>query len=302
MAEVSPQKIQSSAFWALLAGVLGIAFAPILAKLALQKDGNLGGPLSPTSVAFWRMAVAAPIFYGFVILKRERAKSVARLSPLLILPGFFFAVDLGVWHWSFEFTSVANSTLEANFAVILVAAASWFWLKERFTWLFPVGSLLSVAGMVLLVGPSFQAKGDAWIGDAMGLSVALAYTGYQLSTKVALGRIAVNTLMAATSLTAAVFLGAGALLSPGRFFPATAEGWAFVVALALVSQVFGQGLIAFGMSRVPAGLASVILILQPVLAALLGWVFLGQALSVAQVVAGGLVVFGIYLARRGSLG
>jgi drug/metabolite transporter (DMT)-like permease len=65
--------------------------------------------------------------------------------------------------------------------------------------------------------------------------------------------------------------------------------------------VLGQGLIAFGMRRLPVGLVSVVLVLQPVFAALLGWMILGQSLSVTQVCAGVLVVAGIYLARRGSI-
>jgi drug/metabolite transporter (DMT)-like permease len=108
-------------------------------------------------------------------------------------------------------------------------------------------------------------------------------------------------VMAVTSAVSALFLAGGALALPGRSFPVTIHGWAAVILLAMISQVFGQGLIAFGMSRLPAGLASVVLVLQPVLAAILGWIILGQPLSALQVVAGGGVVIGIYLARRGSL-
>ena len=52
---------------ALVAGALGIAFAPILAKLAVNADS--GTLLSPAAVAFWRMALAAP-FFLLPLLKR----------------------------------------------------------------------------------------------------------------------------------------------------------------------------------------------------------------------------------------
>jgi drug/metabolite transporter (DMT)-like permease len=225
----------------------------------------------------------------------------------LLLPGLFFALDLGTWHWSFEFTSVANATLEANLAIVFVAFASWLWLKERFTWLFPVGAGLALVGMAVLVGPSFQrpeanaGATDAWIGDLMGLSVALFYTGYQLSIKNLVGRFPVLTVMTASTATCALFLLVGVLISPGRLVPVTWQAWALVAALALIAQVFGQGLIAYGMRRLPVGLASVVLVAQPVMAALLGWALLGQALAARQIGAGLLVLAGIYLARRGHL-
>ena len=56
----------------------------------------------------------------------------------LALAGIFFAGDLSVWHWSILFTSVANSTLLANFAPIFVAFAAMY-----------AGGLLILAALIL---------------------------------------------------------------------------------------------------------------------------------------------------------
>ena len=301
-----PDRVRQLGFVALLVGTLGIAFAPILAKLAVNLDQSVGGAdtamLSPVAVAFWRMAIATPIF--LLALGRERgrhaAPSATRNDWRLLLPGLCFALDLGIWHWSFEFTSVANSTLAVNFAVILVALIGWLWFKERFNWRFPVGALLALTGMVLMVGFSFVGTSQSWIGDLMGLGCAFFYSAYQLTSKAMLRHYRVSVVMTFGTGAAAVFLLLGAALSPGRLLPVTAAGWLCVVGLALVSQVLGQGLIAFGMRCLPVGLVSVVLVLQPVFAALLGWMILGQSLSLTQVFAGGLVMLGIYVARRGS--
>jgi drug/metabolite transporter (DMT)-like permease len=70
--------------------------------------------------------------------------------------------------------------------------------------------------------------------------------------------------------------------------------------VAWVSQVLGQGLIAFGMARLPASFSSVSLLVQPAAAAFLAWLLLGEALTGWQLVGGAGVVAGILLARRGS--
>lgn len=293
------RKSLNSAFCALLLGAVGIAFAPVLAKLAVNVDGLKDGvKLSPVAVAFWRMAIAGPFFW--LAIWRSGLPKV-RPTKALALPGLFFALDMGVWHWSFEFTTVANATLEANFAAVLVPIVSFLWLGERFTWIFVLGAALALGGMARLVGVSFAGAGDAWIGDLMGVSVATAYSGYLLSSKVLLSRYPVRLVIAYATTSCACFLLIGALVTPGRFFPQTTATWAYLFALAITAQILGQGLIAFGMSRLPAGFSAVTLVLQPVIAAYLGWIMLDQAMAPAQIAAGGLVLCGIVLARFGTV-
>lgn len=283
---------------ALVFGAIGIGFAAVFAKLAVNYDQSAGhGLLSPVAVAFWRMLLATPFFA--VALRRTGTGGVPFHWHLLV-PGFFFAADLGVWHWSFEYIPVANSTLEANLAAVLVPIAGYLWLGERFGRIFVVGAALAVVGMGVLVGPSLGGGGDAWVGDLMGMTTAFMYTGYQLGTKVVVGRYPVQYVMVLVSLVSAAFLAAFAAFSPGHFVPVSTEAWLSVLALTLVSQVFGQGLIAYGMKAVPAGLASVILVLQPAASAVFGWLILGQALEPRQLVAGAVIICGIYLARRGA--
>lgn len=283
---------------ALVLGAVGIGFAAVFAKLAVEADrGAADTMLSPVAVAFWRMLLATPFFaFGLRRTSGERAP----FGAALLIPGGFFAADLGIWHWSFEFIPVAKSTLEANLAAVLVPIASYFWLRERFSRAFVAGATLAVVGMVVLVSPGLAGTDPSWVGDAMGLSTALVYSGYQLSTKILVGRYPVQLVMVAVSLVSSAFLAVFAAFSPGHFLPVTTNAWAAVIALTLVSQVFGQGLIAYGMKAVPVGLASVILVLQPVASALLGWLILGQTLTVRQIGAGCVIVVGITLARRGA--
>jgi drug/metabolite transporter (DMT)-like permease len=68
----------------------------------------------------------------------------------------------------------------------------------------------------------------------------------------------------------------------------------------LVSQIAGQGLIAYSLAHLPAAFSSVGLLLQPVIAALIAWGLLGEPLVALQIAGGLMVLAGIWLARRGS--
>jgi len=295
-----PAKPPPSGLVALIAGALGIAFAPIFAKHAVNVDGAVGGVmLSPVAVAFWRMALAAPFFW-VMALRQPRTHEGTRVPPwLLIVPGFCFACDLALWHWAFEFTSVANATLEANLAVVPVALIGWWRFKEKLGFAFVIGAGLALGGTVLLVGAGTPTASTIF-GDMLGVGSAVGYTGYLLATKVLVGRTSVARVMAWTCTSCAAFLLIVSLLAPQRVFPTTTEAWLSLVALALVAQIAGQGLIAFGMRRLPAAFSAVTLIVQPLAAAVLAWILLGQELRSSQIAAGLVVILGIYLARVGS--
>jgi drug/metabolite transporter (DMT)-like permease len=91
-----------------------------------------------------------------------------------------------------------------------------------------------------------------------------------------------------------------ALLSPQPFLPQSAHGWAVLVGLALVTQILGQGLIAYAFAHLPASLSSLSLLIQPVTAAILAWALFGEAIGALQFAGGAIVLTGIWLARKGS--
>ncbi len=281
-----------AAFLCLLAGGCAIAFAPILVRLA---------DTGPVASAFWRTALAAPLLWLWV-WQSERGRPHAPIARLpLAAAGLFFALDLGVWHWSIVWTSVANSTLLANLAPIFVTLAGWLLWRQKVSGVFLAGMALAIAGMFVLVGPNFAIGGTRLAGDALGALTAVFYAGYMLAIKRARDAGATTArLMAWSTTITAVLLLPVALLSPQPFLPAGVEGWVVLAALAIVTQILGQGLIAYAFAHLPASLSSVSLLIQPVVAALAAWAIFGEAVGATQLAGGAIVLGGIWLARRGS--
>jgi len=102
-----------------------------------------------------------------------------------------------------------------------------------------------------------------------------------------------------TTITSIVLLPI-ALMFPQPFLPAAAAGWWVLFGLAMVTQVLGQGLIAYAFAHLPASLSSVSLLIQPVMAALFAWALFGEAIGPVQFTGAALVLAGIWVSRKGS--
>ena len=278
---------------ALLFGATCIALSPIFVRLS---------EAGPTATAFWRVALAVPALWIFFFLKtKDKTVRYAGRWPLLLAAGFAFAGDLGFWHLSIQFTSVANSTLLANLASIFVTLAAWLFLRQRPTGIFLAGLGAALVGVAMLVSTSARFSSTGLLGDALGVLTAMFYAGYIFAVKGLRDRGEQTLqLMAVTSTITSILLLPAALASGEVFFPQTAHGWGVLLGLALISHAAGQGLIAYALAHLPAAFSSVSLLLQPVMAAVFAWLILAEPLVALQVAGGAVVLVGIYLARRGT--
>jgi drug/metabolite transporter (DMT)-like permease len=276
---------------ALLLGATCIALSPIFVRVS---------DVGPTASAFWRVALAAPLLWPLVAFT-PRAGARQADWKMLLAAGFAFAGDLAFWHWSIQFTSVANSTLLANLASLFVTLAAWIFWRQRPSALFAAGLAAALAGVALLVHASLSFSASALLGDGLGVVTAVFYAGYILAVKELRDRGA-GTLyvMAVTTTLTALCLLPAALASGETLVPQSAAGWAKLLGLAWVSHCAGQGLIAYSLAHLPAAFSSVSLLFQPVMAALFAWMLLSEPLVPLQIAGGLIVLAGIYLARRGS--
>ncbi len=279
---------------ALLTGAISIAFAPIFVRLS---------ELGPSATAFYRLAFALPFLGSWMWIEDRRTPGAKRPSApgdylQLAIAGLFFAADLAIWHWSIQFTSVANATLLANFAPVFVALGGWLFFGDRFTTIFLVGMATAFLGTTLLMGDSLSLSLLHLFGDALGVLTAVFYAGYILAVSRLRLRFSTAMIMTWSGLVTCLTLLVVALISGESLVAQTAYGWSVLVALALLSQVIGQSLIAYALAYLPATFSSLSLLLQPVAAAVLAWMIFDEALSAWQGVGGTIMLVGILLARH----
>ena len=254
----------------------------------------------PVSTAFWRVFLALPLLWAWALAERRRPAPALPVAArrLMLWAGLYFAGDLVVWHWSIMLTSIANATLLANLAPIFVTLAAWILLHRTPSGRFLAGLATALTGMAMLIEGDFRLGPSQVLGDVLGVVSAMFYAGYQLVVTRLRASVSTASIMAwSGAITAAVVLPL-ALASGEQFLPLTATGWGKLIALALISQVVGQSLIAYAMAPLPSTFSSVGLLFQPVMATLFAWILLGETLGWLAIAGAITVLAGIRIVHQ----
>jgi drug/metabolite transporter (DMT)-like permease len=159
---------------------------------------------------------------------------------------------------------------------------------------------LAMIGAALLVDSSLALGGSHVIGDVLGMITACFFGSYVVAVARLRGRVAASTLMFYSSAVTSVLLLAATLIAGESLVPESARGFAALFALAWVSQAIGQGLIAYALGHLPASFSALVILIEPLTAAILGWIWLGEALGPLQMIGGIIVLAGIIVARRAN--
>ena len=273
---------------ALFTGAAAIGVGPILVRLS---------EVGPCAAAWWRMAFALPVF-GLWVLLEPRAVPAPRRG--LLFAGVLFAVDLSLFHWGIALTTVTNSTLLSNVAPVFVTIGAWWLFRQPVGWS-AIGALVLALGgaAVLVLGKSHVAASAAHpaLGDGLSFIAAFAYAAYQLTVTRVRQHATTAEFMWWSSLACAVVVGAFAVVSGDKMLPSSGHGWLAVVALALVAQVLGQGLITWALKHLPQAFSTVALLFQPLVAALIAWPLFGEVLTPVQLIGAALLIGGVMWSR-----
>jgi drug/metabolite transporter (DMT)-like permease len=274
---------------ALIIGATGIGLAPILVRLS---------ETGPVATAFYRLLLAQPIIW--LLLRGEKSPATEKQIDrkdlrYAALAGLLFTADLSIWHWSLKLTTVANSTFVTNLTPFFVTIAAWMLYREKVTRRLMLGMLIGFAGGFLMVAESMKLDPRFLIGDILALIASIFYSGYLLVVKQLRRGRSTWYVMAWTGVFAAPTMFLVAAITNETLLPSTPTGWFVLAALALISQLGGQGLIAYGLAHLSASISAVLLMWQPVVAALLAWWILHEPLTPLRALGGAIIIVGILI-------
>ena len=289
-AEATPSERASALpLLAVVVANVALAFGPWFVRLA---------DTGPVAAAFWRMALALPLIVVLAIASGTRAATLrlpGKMWLLLALAGVAFAMDLGSWHVGILQTTLANATLFGNSATFIfpiygfIVARAWPSRTQG------LALLLAALGAGLLMGRSYQLDPRHLVGDLLCVLAGVLYAVYFVLMSGVRRTMAPWPALALSSLAALVPLLAIALLMGERVVPGD---WWPLVALALVSQVVGQGCMIYALGKLSPLVIGLALLLQPVVAATIGWIVYGEALGAPDLFGAAMVAVALVLVRR----
>jgi drug/metabolite transporter (DMT)-like permease len=165
--------------------------------------------------------------------------------------------------------------------------------------LFLYGLLCACVGLALLVGGKAEFTRKSITGDSLALLTAGFYALYLLITGTLRERYSTSSLVFWSALGCALFLLPLALILEGNLAITTTRGLLILLALAAVSQIGGQGLLAYSMGRIGINLSSAFVLLQPVIAAFYAYLLFHETFTWIELCGGLVILVGVYVAKIG---
>ncbi|NIJ21223.1 drug/metabolite transporter (DMT)-like permease [Sphingomonas naasensis] len=274
---------------ALVIANVALAFGPLFVRVA---------DVGPVAAGFWRIALATPMLLGTAMAMGDRPFGASRgLWGVLALAGVAFAADLASWHVGIGYTTLANSTLFGNCAVLIfpiygfVAARMWPSRMQA------LALALAAVGAALLMGRSASLSTRNLAGDLFCLLAGVLYALYFILMTRVRARLAPVPALALSSLASIpplllLALGLGEQIWPHSWWP--------LLAMAVVSQLIGQGCMIYALGHLTPLVIGIGLLIQPIVGAALGWVVFDERLAAADAVGAVFVALALVLVRGGG--
>jgi DME family drug/metabolite transporter len=237
---------------------------------------------NPFSVGLLRLAVASP--------------ALLLLSRVLVGPDFWrvrrqHMLMMGVIGAAFAgyqlcyFAAIPRIGVAAAVMInicsapIFTAVLAGIFLRERLTLVIGLALVGSIGGTALLVGGAPQATGpELWVGAALALGAGLCYSLVALA-----GKVVAPHYHPLQPITVAFTLGALLLLPPalagGLVLDYPPVGWGLIVYLGVVPTALAYGLYLRGLRAVPATVAAIVTLLEPLGSTVLAVLLLGERLT-----------------------
>ncbi|MEJ2185080.1 MAG: DMT family transporter [Gemmatimonadota bacterium] len=253
------------------------------------------------AVAMWRL-VFSVAFIAVVLVARGGVRQTFRLTAaewaLAVVSGVLLAAHFWSWIASISLTSVASSVVLVNTQPIIVALLSVMFLSERPTRLEAVGIVVAVVGAAVIGWGDFNRGAAPFLGDTLALAGAVFVSGYYVIGRRLRQRLDLWVYIGVVYGIAALTLLVAVALHPSVHMTGYAtQDWLVFLALAAGPMMLGHTGVNYALRYMPAYVANLALLGEPVGATLLAWWLPGirEAPSLQTVSGGTLILLGIAL-------
>jgi drug/metabolite transporter (DMT)-like permease len=244
------------------------------------------------TVVFWRSYFATFFLLIFMVV-RDGLPATVNAFRDMGRPGLLVAACFAVASMSFvvalSYTTVANILLMQAGVPLLAALISWAMFRERTplaTW---VAIALVIVGVGIMVSNTFTGKVSP-VGDGLALLIALVFAIATVTTRRHrdIRMVPANTLAVGVAMVMSAFLAKAYIVS-----------WfdlAWLAAFGALNLGLGLALFSFGARMLPAAVAALVGVLEPVLGPLWVWLVHGEVPD-NRTLLGGAVVFAALMAH-----
>lgn len=270
----------------LLCGIFACSTSVVLVKASAT---------DPVLIAGLRVAIAAILLSPLAWRDYRRHRTIVTMAHWwrTTLPALVLAAHFISWNFAARMTLAAQATLIVNLVPIAMPFFLWFAAREKINRTEILGTVLAIAGVVVLgVKDAFVPGGDVW-GSIVCFGSMLLFAWY-----LALGRrnrdfpsiwlyvVPVYGQCAAFSLLAAI---------PWwrTFAVSSLREWTLITALAVVPTIIGHSLLNASMRRLRGQIVGLCNVTQFIFAGVMAFLIFGEEPVLVFYLASALAVAGI---------
>jgi drug/metabolite transporter (DMT)-like permease len=284
--------------------LFAVSFAPIFIRFSETELGANGTVLN--RLLIFLVVFGSARFLGQRVSPSEptvqdTVDDSEPLTPhqwiLLVSVGVISVISLGLWAISLEYTTVAKCMLLNNLTPLFTSLGSWFLFKKRFDNRFLMGMAIALAGAIALGLEDLHGAKAFLIGDLYALLSAVFLGTYFLIVEQLRHRFSATTILLWRCAIGSLALFPLVWFTEGQIFPTTRVAILAVLGLGIISEGFGQRLLADCMDKLSSSFVALFLLLEPIVSALLAWGIFMERLSPATWLGFAVVLTGIYLAQ-----
>jgi drug/metabolite transporter (DMT)-like permease len=259
---------------AVLAPVIGWSCANTIVKIV---------HVQPVAFAFWRLWLATATM--LVVLAIARRRVTWRILKASAPGGVLFALNLVFFFSAIRHTAVADVLVIAALQPALTVLAARRMFGERVTRGEVVWILASVAGVIAFVVGSRSTPSWSLTGDLFAVGSLLVFTAYFFVSKRVRQETGPVEFMACVTVVAAVVTTPIAFLSGQPLGGIRWQDWVWLIVFAVSAQG-GHLLLAWAHNHVDLTIATLLILAETPLSAVVALVVLGEPLTVIMIVTG----------------
>ncbi|GAB5493132.1 MAG: DMT family transporter [Phototrophicaceae bacterium] len=279
--------------------VLSILISSGVTPIIIRITQDQGMPsLVIVFIRLWIVSLGlTPIVW---IRYRQQLLSLSKKQILFgIFAGFWLAVNLLMFFWGLEFTSVLITSVLRRTTPLWIITPEILLLGAVFTRRIWLSLGLSIIGVILITlgaGGIIETGAQPLLGAGAAIASAISFGIYLL-----IGRKLNNAMPTIlyswlAFLSAAIIITVFILVSQTPVLGYSASGYLWTLAVTFLAQIMGQMVINLGLQRFSATAMAIILQVSVVLSVIIAVLLFSEIPTIWQIIGSVMVIIGVILA------
>jgi len=267
----------------------------------------LAAPVPPLVIAMGRVAVTALVWTAIALLRAPAAPALRGPSTppprgRVVLSGVLLGAHFAAWIAALSLTSVVHGAVLVAVQPLFAGVFGLFvGDRARLGWLAFAVAVGAAGSWLMVSSDGSGSEGATLLGDGLAVVAAAFSALYLVVNRGIGGRVRLPVLLAWVNAIAALAIAAAVpVLGSAWWHPdaALATDGLAILWLGVGPGLVGHGLMNWAARRVPVHIVSIVILLEPLGAALLAWAVLGEFFGPIEAAGAALLILGAWLATK----